>query len=276
MRKLIVLALWAALTACSKTEQSSEQQEAPAAPVIAQEATGPNVSVSAVPGVALTYSYYFRLPVSAVAKTQEQHASECEKLAPRCRITGMEYHAGRNRTISATLNVKLAPEIARQFGKQGIAAAVANGGMLTDSEIDSTDAGSVVAAADRTADSASDEEAKITAQLTQPGLPSAERTTLQQRLMQLRDTRRSAASSRADAALLLASTPMTLHYASGVIDLGYSDGPILGAIKDGWANIVSGSAVIVMLAITLIPWLAAAIVVIFGIRFVRRKMGVTD
>ncbi|QJU58108.1 hypothetical protein HL653_10120 [Sphingomonas sp. AP4-R1] len=276
MRKSVVVMVLAALTACSKAEQPGEQQDTPAAPTAAQEMAGPNVSVTAVPGVALTYSYYFRLPVAAVAKTQEQHASECEKLAPRCRITGMEYHAGRNRTISATLNVKLAPEIARQFGKQSIAATVANGGMLTDSEIDSTDAGSVVAAADRAAESASDEETKITAQLTQPGLPSAERTTLQQRLMQLRDTRRAAASSRADAALLLGSTPMTLHYASGVIDLGYSDGPILGAIKDGWANIVSGSAVIVMLAITLLPWLAAAIILIFGIRFVRRWLGAQD
>jgi predicted phage tail protein/predicted small lipoprotein YifL len=275
MRKFIIVMMLAALTACGKAEQPGAPQDAPAARTVA-EVAGPDVGVTAIPGVALTYSYYFRLPVAAVAKTQEQHASECEKLAPRCRITGMEYHAGSNRTISATLAVKLAPEIARQFGKQGIAATVANGGMLTDSEIDSTDAGSVVAAADRTAESASDEEAKIANQLTQPGLPSTERTTLQQRLMQLRDTRRAAASSRADAALLLASTPMTLHYASGAIDPGYGDGPILGAVKDGWANIVSGSAVIVMLAITLIPWLAAAIVVVFAIKFVRRRMDAQD
>src|SRR4051812_31435545 len=87
----------------------------------ANGAEGSNVAPTAVAGVAMTYAYSFLLPVQQVAAAQEKHAMQCEALGPaRCRITGMKYHAGRNRTISAETSFKLAPELARHFGKQGV------------------------------------------------------------------------------------------------------------------------------------------------------------
>src|SRR5687767_9511642 len=46
----------------------------------AEQAGGPNISVSAAPGVAFNYRYAFRLPNARIAPAQEAHAAMCEKL----------------------------------------------------------------------------------------------------------------------------------------------------------------------------------------------------
>ena len=49
---------------------------------------------------------------------QEAHAAMCEKLGiARCRITGMRYGLVNEQDVSASLELKLDPAIARQFGK---------------------------------------------------------------------------------------------------------------------------------------------------------------
>ena len=160
---------------------------------------GPNVAPTAVAGVAMTYAYNFRLPVQQVAATQEKHAAQCEALGPaRCRITSMKYHAGRDRTISAELSFKLAPELARHFGKQGVDTVVAAGGMLADAQIDSSEEGATVAAVQRDDVSLASEQKSVAGQLAQSGLPAAERTQLQARQTYLRDARRSLSATQAE------------------------------------------------------------------------------
>ncbi|MET0250168.1 MAG: hypothetical protein ABW164_10630, partial [Sphingobium sp.] len=66
-------------------------------------------------------------------------------------------------------------------------------------------------------------------------------------------------SASDDARSKLANTPMLFTYVSGQIDPGLNDGPILGAAKDGWANVVAGVAVLLTALITLLPWAVAAI-----------------
>lgn len=249
------LALALALAACSKGPGGSTAETPPAG----TDAAGPDVAPSAIPGVALSYRYAYRLPIAEVAHAQEQHAAACEALGPlRCRITGLEYHAAENRQITGTLDVKLAPAIARAFGRQATAAVLADKGMLSDTEITSTEAGATIEGANRSAASMTAEQREIADQLGKPGLGSTERAQLQARLQALRDTQRTVAEDRAAAAATLASTPMHLDYRSGAVDPGYADGPVRGALRDGWLNVVAGVAVLLTLLITLLPWALAA------------------
>ena len=213
----------------------------------------------------MTYNYGFRLPVDRIAATQEDHASQCEALGPTmCRVSGMTYHVSRNRSVQASLVLRLAPDAARHFGRQAIDAVGKHGGMLVDAQIDSEEAGATVAGANADNASRSGERARIEQQLAKPGLGSTERTSLQSRLSDLQDAERNAAATARDAAVKLTSAPMTLQYASGDVDLSLTDGPVLGAVKDGWANIVSGFALILMMAISLVPWLVAVALAVFG------------
>lgn len=254
---------------CSKSEPESAREDATVA-----ESRGPNVGITQAPGVALSYQYGFRLPIERVASVQEEHAAQCEALtAVRCRITGMTYNVGRNRTIAASLQLKLAPEIARRFGKQGVDTVVKRGGMLADARIDSEESGAAIAAVDRDVAGITAERRQIADQLSKPGLSSSERTQLQARLAQLSNEHRQSQVMRGEAALKLASTPMTFNYESGDVDPGLSDGPILGAVKDGWANIITGFATILTLLITLIPWIATVAFVIWLWRRFGARLG---
>jgi hypothetical protein len=235
------------------------------------EAAGPEVGVSSAPGIAVNYRYGFRLPIERIAATQEDHAAQCEALGPvACRVTGMTYHVGRNRTVAASLQLRLAPDRARQFGKQAIETVARHGGMLVDARIDSEEAGQAQAAAIR-ANAANDQEkGQISTQLGKPGLAAAERTNLQQRLAFLNDSSRQSAAVAHESALKLAETPVTFDYESGDVDLSLSDGPVLGAVKDGWGNIVAGFATILLIVITLLPWAAFAGLAGWGVHRLNR------
>jgi hypothetical protein len=216
-----------------------------------------NISHSSNPagnGIAKTYAYSFRLPPLVIAKTQERHASECEHLAPRCRITGMEYHSDGSRTISASLNIKLSPMLARKFGGNAAALTSANGGLLTDSVVSGTDEAQSLSNVERASASVTDEEVQIEKQLERSGMAPPERTLLWNRLIDLRDARRLADFRKAEAEGLLATTPMSFVYVSAQIDRGLQDDQMLSAVKTGWSNIVSGSAMILTFAISILPW----------------------
>ena len=259
---VIVMALF--LAACG--EKPSEKQAE-----VMQEPAAPDVAITRTPGVSLTYRYGFRLPPERVASVQEAHAAQCEALTPtRCRITGMSYQVHRDRTINGSLIMKLAPDIARDFGKKGVAAVAERGGMLTDASIESEESGAVVDAAQSDERAIAEERDRIERQLARPGLPAAERTQLQARLAELSDRRQQTIAVREEAQLKLANTPMTFDYASGQVDPGLNDGPLLGAIKDGWANVVAGIAFLLMLAISLIPWMVSAAGLFLGWLGVRR------
>lgn len=79
--------------------------ESAASPAMAGGASrdgGPNVGVTAAPGVAFNYQYAFRLAPTRIAEVQEQHAQMCERLTvARCRITGMFYRVNKITTSRA-------------------------------------------------------------------------------------------------------------------------------------------------------------------------------
>src|ERR1044072_6278435 len=154
MRKALGLLLLFTADGCSQAPnreagEASGPQNSVAMDSAADGGAGPNVAVTAAPGVAFHYRYAFRLPVDRVQSVQEQHAQACEKLTvARCRITDLRYLA-RDDDIEASLSFKLDPALAREFGKSGIDAVVRAEGRLVEAEISGEDVGSKIAAATR-------------------------------------------------------------------------------------------------------------------------------
>lgn len=256
MRKFFIVALLL-IAACGQKPEEISHNAADGTPA------GPDIRVASAPGLSLTYQYGFLLPTARIATTQEDHAAQCEALGlALCRISAMDYEVDRNRTISASLQLKLAPQAARQFGRDAIASTVKHGGMLTRSHIESEEAGQTIAASHAEQKSLAAASARIESQLNKPGLGSTERSELQAQLNTNSESQLDSQAIQREAALKLTTTPVTLHYASGNVDQSLTDGPILGALKDGWANIVSGISVILMIFITLIPWLLSGALVI--------------
>lgn len=248
-----------ALGACSKAPNESRSEAPMAADAAAESAdaeAGPNISVTAAPGVAFNYRYAFRLPSTRIMAVQEGHAAACEKLGiAKCRITGMRYTVVDGDDVNAMLQFKLAPEIARQFGKDGIAAITAAEGMLVDSEINGTDEGAAIKASQVRSAEGQDRSAELEKQLQRPGIKDAERARLQGELGDIRRALQGEAQARADSNDALANTPMTFHYGTGSSIPGF-DGT--SPLKDSWRAAVSSFVTMlgfVMLTIgVLLPW----------------------
>lgn len=69
----------------------------------------------AVPKMAYSYRYGFRLPEAAVARTQARHMALCDQLGPtRCQLLGMASSGGEDN--AASLKLRVASAIARSFG----------------------------------------------------------------------------------------------------------------------------------------------------------------
>ncbi len=271
---LVPVALTLALAACGKAPERSKdiqtldvrEEAAPA------DAASPCVSVTSAPGVAFNYRYAFRVPNARISAVQEEHAQACEKLGlDRCRITGMRYRLVSNDEISAMLSFKLDPTLARDFGKQGIAAVTKAEGMLVDSEITGTDAGAVIEGANRQSAGLRDELAKVEEQLKRSGLSAGERNELTQQAASLREQIRSASATRTDARESLATTPMVFDYGSGDLIPGFDGAsPIREAFRTASGTFVTmlGFAIIAIGA--LLPWALLGGLGVWLYRFVRK------
>jgi hypothetical protein len=213
------------------------------------------ISASSAPGVAFTYYYDFLLPNTAVAAVQEQHASACEKLGPaRCRIKGLNFRVGRGQDSSASLDLLLDRELARSFGKDGVAAVVQAGGQLSSQTITGEDLAPRLAQAARNAADAEARIKDIEERLKQPGLSDRERTQLQEEASLLRQDKSGSKADQSDAQTQLASTPMHFTY-QGIAALAISDNPFAGALE---AMMSSGRVMIwtVLLGLgTALPWI---------------------
>jgi hypothetical protein len=204
LNPICVAALSIAILLCSSCSKSSDQGGS------ADVHEAPDVSPSAAPGVAWQYAYDFQLPDEAITAVQEAHASDCEALGvARCRITGLRYSVDNNDAVSAMLQVKLAPDIARDFGKQATVAVTKADGRLSNMEFEGEDTAPASSEATRTETAANRQIADIRKQLANPGLKDAERAQLQQHLASLLSDVGSAQATVAATQEKLASTPMT-------------------------------------------------------------------
>ena len=231
-----------------------EPAEAPARIALA----GAGIAPTAAPGVAFAYRYAFRLPARGIAAVQEQHAQMCERLTVvRCRITGMLYRVVDDRTIEAMLALKLDPAIARRFGRQGVEAVARAEGMLTESEISGSDAAGPIRAAGRSLAELEAELARLQARLGRR-LPAEERAGLENEAQMLRSQIRALRESRETQQESLATTPMTFRYGSGDLVPGFAERPSLRqALARSGDNFLAGATMLLIVLVTLLPWLVA-------------------
>lgn len=271
---LLVLAL--AISGCgpasqgdrgSTTQASPElRSEAPAAQDTAAEAleAPAGVAVTAAPGVAFNYHYAFSLPAERISTAQEEHAAACEKLGiARCRITGMRYQLLGEDRVEAMLAFKLDPTLARQFGKEGIAAIQKAEGTLVDAEITGTDAGAEISriAAERAR--AQEELARIDRELARPGLPASERAELQRQRAEIAGRIEAGRSATSEQRESLANTPMVFDYRSGRAIRGFDAGAPLTSSLDLLAASAQATLAFVLGAIAVLG--PPALVLLIGL-----------
>ena len=229
-RWLLIGAGIVALAGCGRAEPDrGSSAESAASTDMATRA--PGIEVTAAPGVAFNYRYGFRLPAAAIDEVQEQHAAACERLGvARCRITGLRYRLLGENNIAGALDFKLAPELARGFGKDGIAVVEKAAGTLVDAEITGTDAGAVIDRAGGERARAADELRRLDEAIAR-ARNGAERAELQAQRAEVARRIAAASDTTAQARESLAQTPVSFLYESGPAVRGFdSSAPITSAL----------------------------------------------
>lgn len=221
-----------------------------------EQAGGPNISVTAAPGVAFNYRYAYRLPNARIQTAQEAHAAMCEKLGvTRCRITGMRYSLVNERDVSASLEIKLDPAIARQFGKDATKTVTEAKGMLVDQQISGVDAGSSIQRANRGRAELQDELDRVNRELARPGLSNAVRDRLLSEASSLRAQMNALGAQKEADEESLAKTPMAFYYGSGKAIPGFDDpAPLREAFARAGYNFLSAVGFLIIAVATLLPW----------------------
>jgi hypothetical protein len=290
MKKSILLAA-TLLAACSDNSdralrrpadsKSFDVQQEPASDM-AENAAAPGVDVTAAPGVAFDYRYAFRLPANKISEVQEAHAQACEKLGiDKCRITGMRYRLVDQKDVEAMLALRLDPKLARQFGKDATGVVQKSDGMLVDQEITGEDVGSRIAAAGKSEAELREELARIEAELSRkvPMIrgnvaPQAavDRQSLLDRAEEIRRQLRELGERKDSDKQALAGTPMVFNYGSGSVVPGFDvRSPLRDALQTSGYNLIGGFAAILVIVLTLLPWLLVAGLGVWLFRRARRR-----
>lgn len=295
MRQPIILSVFL-LGACSQAQsdrqsestKSFEVQEEPAMQVAppapmspppmdratsarAEQAGGPNINVSAAPGVAFNYRYAYRLPNARIQLAQEAHAAMCEKLGiTRCRITGMRYSLVNEHDVSASLELKLDPAIARSFGKDATKVVTEAEGMLVDQQISGIDAGASIERANRGRAGLQDELDRVNRELARPGQSNVVRDRLLSEATSLRSQIAALGEQKKADEESLATTPMAFYYGSGAAIPGFDEAtPLKDAITRAGYNFLSAIGFLIVAIATLLPWFLLAALIYWAYRRAR-------
>lgn len=234
------------LSACSKIDDTSQGTSNDGAP---------DIGLSAAPNVAFHYDYRFGLAASSIAAAQEKHAAACEALGlDRCRITGVRYSRAGDDRADGMLELALAPDIARKFGKDATAVIEAARGTLTSLDIGGEDQSGVLERSAEDVSAAKTERARLEQQLQQGKIPAQLRADIERQLSGQRAAEQQADRQGKQARALVATTPMRFIYSTDGFLPGLSiDRTALGAL--GFAATVLNAllALIIVLAALAVP-----------------------
>lgn len=155
---LIVSCAALALAACSDNTSSETTEavttadiaEQPVAdmappPPAAQSDTGAETASipdipAAAPKIAYVYSYGFRVPREEIAPLQERHADMCENLGPlTCQVRSLEQNGAEDEYGYGQLELSVAADRARDFGRDLAQAVESEGGSQISSSIGGED-----------------------------------------------------------------------------------------------------------------------------------------
>lgn len=263
MRRSVRLILFAAtaasaLSACSKAE-NWRSDDARVARVADAETSGP--ATTSARGVAFNYAYRFVVQNDRISGLQESHAQACEALgAARCRITGMRYDADEDR-ITASLDLKLDPAIARKFGTQSVEATKKAGGKLGGARISGTDAGGAIAAIDETTARRKSELARIEEQLAALPAGARDRKALRDKAEAIRESISQNDTIRDTHVAELATTPMHFDYGAIETFAGVDAQSTLGnALSIGYQSFLGAVTLLAIVIAGGLPWALLALV----------------
>lgn len=201
-------ALAALLPACSANDRQPRQQEA-----ASDTSSAPDIAPSAAPGVAFNYAYEFSLPDEAIGATQEANAAACESVGlARCRITGMSYSVDQDQQVSAELDLKLDPTIAREFGKSAQRTVNDHDGKLIRLDIGSSDEGSKIEGAATEKSAITSQIAGLRQELAKTKAGSDAHANILNQIQALEGEAAQQSQTVAAGQAALASTPMQFHY----------------------------------------------------------------
>jgi uncharacterized lipoprotein len=267
MRRVILAttAVVALLTGCSQANRSKQASEDVSQGQAREEFEPPNISPTAAPGVAWRYSYDYQLADEAISGVQEAHAAACEAMGTaKCRITGLDYHVMDDKSVSASLEVKLAPEIARQFGKSATERVKAADGSLLRTQFNGEDVTPVTSSAGREEQSVSEQIADVEKRLA-AAKSAAERTQLNGELTDLKSRLANAKGTIAGANERLASAPMTFNYYGRGGIAGFRSNPVREAARSFVGSLVTMVTVVLQALALILPWaLLLALLVILA------------
>jgi len=193
----------------------------------------------------------------------------------------MRYRLVDQKDIEAMLALRLDPRLARQFGKDATGVVQKSDGMLVDQEITGEDVGSRIAAARKSEAELRDELARIEAELSRkvPMIrgnvaPQAavDRQSLLDRAEEIRRQLRDLSERKDSDKEALAGTPMVFNYGSGSVVPGFDvRSPLRDALQTSGENLIGGFAAILVIVLTLLPWLLVATLAIWLFRRARRR-----
>ena len=175
------------------SEAASVAYEVPAEIDVKEEAadastrTAPGIAASAAPNLAFEYRYAFKLPDAKIGAVQEEHAEACEVLgSARCQIIDYKYNQVDENDVEAMLAFKLDPAIARKFGRDAIASVEKAEGVLADGNVSGTNVGGEIENSQGRSALLQAQLERLEKRLATKGLPPKERTSLQDRVEEIR------------------------------------------------------------------------------------------
>jgi hypothetical protein len=272
-RPLRAASLAATLILCSSCSKNEPQNSRADETSSSRDASSPpSISPTAAPGVAFNYEYEFNLPDERISATQEAHAAACENLGlARCRITGMSYTVDRDDQVTAELDVKLDPLIARQFGKSAQKTVEGSDGKLIRLAIGSSDEGQKIEQATKQKSDVSSRLAQLQQELAKvkPGTDAHANLLSQIQTLQQQASQQTQVIEESQATL--ASTPMEFHYYGRGGVPGFRGNPVREAWHTLVATVVSIVGVLLQALAVLVPLglLVALLIAIWRTRPVR-------
>ncbi len=234
--------------------------------------SGPGIDPEAAPGVAFDYRYSFRLEAERIAEMQQEHQRLCERYGPRCRITGMDYRASNQDDVEAMLSFVVDPAIAGQFGRESVRAVEAADGELTESDVSGTDVGTSLKVNTGGLAELQAELARIEARLAAGNLRRRERSRLQDEAQMLRRQIADLRATTDEQERSLATTPMLFRYGSGALAPGPARQPTVSeAFERSTDNFLGGLNMLLVVFVTISPWLLTALLIWGLVGFIRRR-----
>jgi len=265
-----------AANATDVAEPDAIPAELPAPRARPSRESGPGIDPQSAPGVAFDYRYSFRLEADRVAEMQQEHQRLCERYGSRCRITGMDYRAANEDDVEAMLSFLVDPEIAGQFGRESVRAVEAADGELADSQVSGTEIGTELKRNTGNLAELRAELDRIEARLARGDLRRGERARLEDERQALRLQIAGLRDATSGQERQLATTPILFRYGSGNLAPGPARAPSVSqAFENATDSFRAAVNMLLVILVTLSPWVLIGLGLWWLIRLLRRSRAVT-